>query len=958
MLRSNTSSARVFRFGLFVADAGNSLLTRKGVRISLQDQPFRILAILLERAGQTVTREELREELWPSGTYVDFDGSLNAALKRLRAALGDDADNPRFIETVPKKGYRFIAPVAVEDLNASPVVEPQPPVVLPVLRETNRRKIHLPGVPGTRFRWGRKRSAVAAGIVLLAAAGVIVVVMHYRSAVKTETVRVPAGSEISRRSIAILGFQNASGRADEAWLSTALTEMLRTELAAGNRVRVVPGENVAQFRLSAPWSETDSLSPETASRIGKVLDGDTLLLGSYVTVGESQQGAIRVDFRLQQAQTGEILYEGAETGTVKQLFGLVAKVGVALRQRLGVPLSTESEEVAVVSSLPSDPAANRFYSLGLEKLREADVATAKDLFLQAEKIAPGFPLVHLMLFRSWGALGYDQKARGEIEKAFARSSSLPEPDKLQVEGAYFQSLKDLDRAAASYRALFALYPDSVDYAEQLLIVLNAAGRREEGLAIVQQLRQLPSPGSDDPRIDFWQAKLVSYSNGPAARPFIERAVAEAAARGQKLLYARFRMEQCLGSVYGEQAQSAVARCQEAYDIFMAAGNRLYAADALRIIGDRRGAEGDFNAAGEMYERALSMLSQLGEHEKMGAVLNNMGVAGENQGRIDEAEKLFRQAKQHFEECGDTLNVAVTLGNIGDVLLARGDLRKAEKQYQDARQLLQAVSPMGVEYDLYNIAEIRLFQGDLTAARHYASQALEVAEARGNWEEIAQAAAGLGDISVAEGNLANAKQRYERALTIAQKAGARNNIAQSQAALADVSLEEEKYGEGETALRSALAEFQAEQAVINQVMAEIDLSRLLLKQGRIAEARKAISDALALSRTSRDPNVNLTVLIQNARIEAAEIASGTKSRPDLSRPRRQLQTVISTARRLGYYLIECDARLALGEIELRTAPSTARPQLAALAEEAHRRGLNLLSAKAARLSSSPAASPAP
>ena len=101
------------RFGLFEADLGQGTLTRQGVRMHIQEQPFRILAMLLRKNGEIVTREQLRQILWPEGTHVNFDGSLNAALKKLRAALQDDAENPRFIETVPRQGYRFLAPIHV-----------------------------------------------------------------------------------------------------------------------------------------------------------------------------------------------------------------------------------------------------------------------------------------------------------------------------------------------------------------------------------------------------------------------------------------------------------------------------------------------------------------------------------------------------------------------------------------------------------------------------------------------------------------------------------------------------------------------------------------------------------------------------------------------------------------------------------------------------------------------------
>jgi len=937
------ATSRLFRFGLFEADLENARLTRRGVRIRLQEQPFRILGMLLDRAGQIVTREELRKDLWPTGTYVDFDGSLNAALKRLRAALDDDADNPRFIETVPKRGYRFIAPVTAEN---SPLMAesgiPVPIAQAAAIEEPSASRHTLPSYSSRR--WLASITAVA---VVLAA--VAFFVFRRRAAVpSTSSAEANVDAGAIGRSVAVLGFQNATGRSSDAWLSTALAEMLRTELGAGGKLRVVSGENVAQFRISSPWSETDSLSQQTASRIGKALNSDLLVLGSFATLGGPQDGSVRVDFRLQDAQTGEILFEGAETGTEKQFFGLVAKVGVELRERLGLPMITESEEAGVVSSLPSDPDANRFYSLGLEKLRDADVAAAKDLFLQAEKLAPRFPLVHLMLFRAWGSLGYDQKASAEIKTAYQLSAGLPETDKLQVEGAYFESLKNLDKAASAYRALYTLYPDSVDYAEQFIVVLNAAGRREEALAVIQQLRKLSPPASEDPRIDFWQAQLISYSKGSDAQPFFEKASAEAASRGQRLLYARFRLDQCINLVYGDHPQGAVAYCQEAYDIFMAAGNRLYAADALRTMGDRRGAKGDLGGAREFYNRALALLGQLGEHEKTGVVLNNMAITYENQGQIEQAEKLFRQAAQTWKECGDTLNEGVALGNLADISMERGQLREAEKQYAKARKQIEITDPTGISYELCSIAVVRLYQGDIAGANRYDSQALAMSQYRKDTAGSVTATAVLGDIRLAQGDLPAARQNYQQALAIHRQVGNKGGIAESQAALAGVSIEEGKYPDAEATLRNSLAEFQAEKVLMDEIRAETDLSRVLLSEGKLADARQAISDALALSANSRDPSLKLPAAIQDARIEAAELSSRAKSKPDLSDPRRKLLNVLSTAQQLGYYGIECDARLALAELDLRTAPAAARPRLALLAQQAHDRGLNLVSSKAAQL----------
>ena len=113
---SSAPRSRIARFGLFEVDLERRLLTREGLRVKLQDQPFEILALLLERPGEIVTREEIQRKLWPADTYVAFDDGLNTAIKKLRVALGDTADNPRFIETVPRRGYRFLAAPAFTEI--------------------------------------------------------------------------------------------------------------------------------------------------------------------------------------------------------------------------------------------------------------------------------------------------------------------------------------------------------------------------------------------------------------------------------------------------------------------------------------------------------------------------------------------------------------------------------------------------------------------------------------------------------------------------------------------------------------------------------------------------------------------------------------------------------------------------------------------------------------------------
>src|ERR1700745_1826009 len=118
-MQATTPPTDIFHFGIFQLDLRAGELHKAGVKVKLQDQPFRVLALLVERAGQVVTREELRQRVWASNVYVDFDQGLNNAIKKVREALGDSADSPRLIETVARHGYRFIAPVSAVPARAA-----------------------------------------------------------------------------------------------------------------------------------------------------------------------------------------------------------------------------------------------------------------------------------------------------------------------------------------------------------------------------------------------------------------------------------------------------------------------------------------------------------------------------------------------------------------------------------------------------------------------------------------------------------------------------------------------------------------------------------------------------------------------------------------------------------------------------------------------------------------------
>src|SRR5215471_10806889 len=231
---------RVLRFGVFDVDLRTAELRKHGVRIRLEEQPFHILALLLASPGELVTREELRQKLWSADTFVDFDRSLNKAISKLRLALGDSAETPRYIETLHRRGYRFIAPVVGENGSSSHASDP------------NLRMPHLaPGdTPVPLFSPRARRSSppwsliFALPVVLLAVA----IPLYLRSR-QTVALGSSSAAVVPRRSVAVLGFRNLSGRDDQAWISTALSDWLTTELSAGEQLRTIPAESVARMRI-------------------------------------------------------------------------------------------------------------------------------------------------------------------------------------------------------------------------------------------------------------------------------------------------------------------------------------------------------------------------------------------------------------------------------------------------------------------------------------------------------------------------------------------------------------------------------------------------------------------------------------------------------------------------------------------------------------------------------------
>jgi len=228
-----TSSNRV-RFGVYEVDLRSSELLKQGRKVRLQEQPFRILALLLEQRGHVVTREELRKRLWSDDTFVDFDHSLNTAVMRLRESLGDSSDNPRFIETLPRHGYRFIAPAEeiASGADEASVAIPPPFTAgsLPVASPSAR--LQLAGRVARVLSW--RRALPVAAVLTTAAALLLNFVVH-----RTQDTSHASAASNPVKSVVVLPFENLSGDKDQQYFTDGMTDELIAHLAKVRSLRVI-----------------------------------------------------------------------------------------------------------------------------------------------------------------------------------------------------------------------------------------------------------------------------------------------------------------------------------------------------------------------------------------------------------------------------------------------------------------------------------------------------------------------------------------------------------------------------------------------------------------------------------------------------------------------------------------------------------------------------------------------
>jgi TolB-like protein/DNA-binding winged helix-turn-helix (wHTH) protein len=455
------STSEVLQFGLFELDMQQAELRKRGVRIKLQEQPLKVLHLLLQNRGEIVTREQLRTNIWPANTFVEFDHGLYSAMARLREALGDSSENPRFIETVARRGYRFIAPVTSPGTIAVSISEPT------VVRRPPRSRRLVASVLG----------GLLAGVLMLG------VVLGFNLANSRDWLRRRNNPHV--RSLAVLPLQNLSGDPTQEYFADGITDELITELAELNSVRVISRTSVMQYKGAQ----------KPLRQIANELSVDAILEGSVLRSGQH----VRVTAQLIDAATDQHLWARTYDRELGDVLLLQSDMAGAIAQEIRAEMNGNARPVvAQVSRV--DPEEQDLYFRGryhLGKGSEGEINKGIEYFRQGIEHSPRDARNYAALADSYLALSdYYLAPAATLElgkqaamKALQLDDNLAET---HVSLGAIRFLYDWDwpQAEKEFTQAVKLNPNSSDAHLWRGVFLAQMGRSDEGISEIKLAESL------------------------------------------------------------------------------------------------------------------------------------------------------------------------------------------------------------------------------------------------------------------------------------------------------------------------------------------------------------------------------------------------------------------------------------------------------------------------------------
>jgi eukaryotic-like serine/threonine-protein kinase len=441
------------RFGPYEVNLRSGEIHKHGIRLKLQDQPFQVLALLLEHSGEVVTRDEFRQKLWPADTFVDFDTSLNSAIKKLRDALADSAEEPRYIETIPRRGYRFIAHVEGSPKPTLALMERPPAMV-------------APAVSAAEF-WNKRRALVAGVAALVVIAAVASWRIFFARPVLT-------GTDI----ILLASFVNKTG---DPIFDNSLDKALQIKLTESPFLSVLPEGSVRETLRTMRRDPSEPLTRDVGIEICKRQGLKAVVVPEIAAIGSKYLITLEaIDARSQKP----IARAQMQADSKDQVIAALGKAGSQLRQQLGESLgSLEQHDAPLDLATTSSLEALQAYRAGLAPLRSGKSEEAVPFFQRAIELDPQFCSAYVMLGSAYHGAGDDQASRKNYARAFElKDGRLTQEENFLATATYYWNITgNLEKENAVLVLYQQAYPRSVAAANLLGINYSQLGRKEEAL---------------------------------------------------------------------------------------------------------------------------------------------------------------------------------------------------------------------------------------------------------------------------------------------------------------------------------------------------------------------------------------------------------------------------------------------------------------------------------------------
>ena len=602
--------------------------------------------------------------------------------------------------------------------------------------------------------------------------------------------------------MALVGFNNLSRDAKDAWLAPALTELLGTELNVAQNLRVVPDELVRGASAGVPPPAAGGYAANTVTRLRQRLDADYIISGSYLVMGSAADAPLRLDVTLQDARTGALLASVSNESSDTELVALVGRAGAALRDKLGVTAGGDAAALASAEQPPGLDVARRM-GIAIDALHHYDPARARDELLETVAEAPGYAPAYMRLAEAWSALGYHDKAVAAAEQAVRYAAGLPREQQLLIAAVADATRPDWSKAELDWQALVHMRPADPDYRLRLIDAAIGAGHVAAAQSIWNELRQLPDAAAD-PRVELAAAELASArddarsaadhaaaalqlarareAGGLAADAQLALAAARAhineTERARDGLAEAIKAYQSIGNPRGEAAahgnlatvltnldrpQDAREEYQRAMALYQGIGDVAGVAAMYRDLCAMLWNAGDRDGAQAAARHSLELARQIDDLRMQSWTLRALATIASDDAASDEVLKEYREVIELNVRSDDRGGHVWSLASYADVLRLRGDLGEARRACDTAMAAAAALSdPQYAIYSGFTCALVEVDAGSAAAARAELQTVMHLIGSGGDNTYLYNALVELAQLDMDDGRWAAAREQLQRA----------------------------------------------------------------------------------------------------------------------------------------------------------------------------------------------------